>query len=154
MAHLFKPTYSRKIPPKAEVVTRKRERFVRVKRKGKTILAPMTESGERCLIQTEKWYGQFRDANGKWQRVALASDKTVAQQKLAELIRKVERQQAGLVDPFEESAQRSLQEHIDDWEKTFEARKRSEKHIFKQVSYFTRAAKACGWQTLGGSFVE
>ena len=71
MAHLFKPTYSKVDPA----------------------------TGEKKLRRLRKWYGTYKDADGKSKRVPLCEDKSAAQAMLVEIMRKVERQAVGLVDP-------------------------------------------------------
>jgi hypothetical protein len=49
--------------------------------------------------RSRKWYGEYQDADGVTHRVPLATDKAAAQVRLGEILRKVERKQAGLQDP-------------------------------------------------------
>ena len=57
----------------------------------------------------KKWWGQYKDALGRLKRVPLAIDKLSAQAKLNELVKKVEREMAGLVDPTDEQRKRPMQ---------------------------------------------
>ncbi len=85
MASLFKPTYTRKNP----------------------------KTGERELVKSKKWYGQYQDAHGQRVRVPLATDKAVANAMLNERVKRVQRGEAGLCDPFEESRRLPLLEHLE-----------------------------------------
>jgi integrase/recombinase XerC len=100
---------------------------------------------------TEKskvWTGRYRDANGFRKEVTLYRDKEASRQKLAELVRKAQQTETGLVSSFEDSAKKTLTEHINDWLATLKARNRSAKHIAKIGGYVRRTADACGWKRL------
>jgi hypothetical protein len=85
VASLLRPTYTRPIPPGAEVVTHKGKPHARFKGDdGKTVLAPLTKDGKRYRVKAEKWYGQYTDDAGVLRRVPLSTDKTVAGQMLNE----------------------------------------------------------------------
>ena len=55
------------------------------------------ETGERITARSRKWWGRFKDLDGREKRVPLAIDKTAAQAMLNDLVRKVELEKAKLV---------------------------------------------------------
>jgi hypothetical protein len=55
-----------------------------------TTINPKT--GRKVKRRTAKWYGQYRDPAGHIHRVPLATDKVAAAQKLADLVKRAERQ--------------------------------------------------------------
>jgi hypothetical protein len=69
------------------------------------------KTGEKVKTKSKKWWGRYRDVNGVERRIPLAADKTAAQTMLNEVLRKVEREKAGLTDPTEEQRKRLLSEH-------------------------------------------
>ncbi len=83
----------------------------------KPIVVRDPESGRRTTIKSRKWWGRYRDAEGRDRRVPLASDKTAAQAMLRELVVRVEREVAGLEDPFEKHRKCPLSEHLADFRK-------------------------------------
>lgn len=105
MANLYKPTYTRTDP----------------------------ETGRKTQHKLRKWYGKYRDANGKVCKAALSEDKTAAMAMLSELIRKAHWQAAGLVDPAAEQLERPVKAHLDDFKSHLEAKARSEKHIGETI---------------------
>lgn len=115
MANLFKPTYSRVHP----------------------------ETGERETHRLRKWYGKFRDADGVLQRVPLCTDKAAAQAMLTELVRKAERQQAGLIDPAAEQLVRRIEDHIREFKTHLLAKARSDKHVSETIRLITTITQAC-----------
>jgi len=50
--------------------------------------------------KSEKWYGEYRDKDGKVRRVALSTDKQAAKAMLSDLERVAERRKAGLIDDY------------------------------------------------------
>ena len=66
------------------------------------------KTGERVRRKYGRWIGQYVDADGVERRVPLFRGKAAAQQMLAELVRGVERERAGLTDPFEGHRRRQI----------------------------------------------
>lgn len=124
MSNIFRKSYTLPLPLGAELVTVKGEPSARFKRKGKTITAPLTASGDRVRVLSPFYYGTV---DGK--PVRLFKDAVASQQRLAELVRKCERKESGLADPFEEHRRRPLAEHLDDYKRFLEAQGNSGKHV-------------------------
>ena len=91
------------------------------------------ETGEKTVQRLRKWYGKYRDADGVPRRVPLCADKTAAQAMLAEIVRKVERQQAGIVDRAADELGRPIADHLRDYRQHLTVKGRSEKHIDSTV---------------------
>jgi hypothetical protein len=106
MSRLFRQAYTKPIPPGAVIITHKGKPHARFAEDGKSVTAPLTKKGDRIRLLSEKWYGEYTDANGHPQRVPLSTDKTAAGQMLAELVRKAELGKAGIADPFAEHRKR------------------------------------------------
>ena len=85
MARIFRQTYTKPIPPGAEIHTRNGRRFARFKDgSGRVRTAPVSEDGTRVILDTAKWYIDYRDGNGNPRRVAGFTDKRATEQKAAE----------------------------------------------------------------------
>jgi hypothetical protein len=74
----------------------------------------LTDDGRRVRLRSRKWYGEYRDADGIVRFVPLATDRTAAEQMLAELERKSELRKAHITDPFVEQRKRPFTEHLAD----------------------------------------
>ncbi len=105
MAHLFKPTYTKVTP----------------------------ETGERTTKTLRKWYAKYTDADGVVRRTALCEDKSAAQAMLADLIRNVERQIAGIIDPSTAQLKKPIQGFVDDYQRHLEVKARSDRHIAETI---------------------
>ena len=73
-------------------------------------------TGQKVTQTSKKWWGQYKDADGRLRRKPLSVDKRVAKTMLNEIVKRVEREKAGLVDPTEEQRQRPLSVHISEFE--------------------------------------
>ncbi len=107
------------------------------------------KTGKRVSGKSKKWWGRYRAVDGSEKRVPLATDKTAAQAMLNEIIRQVEREKAGIVDPFEKHRKRPLKEHIDDWKAYLLNKGNTEKHVGEVVFKVNRIVEACGWKKMG-----
>ena len=88
----------------------------------KPIMVTDPKTGKKAKKKSAKWWGRYRDAQGRDCRVPLARDKAAAQAMLNELVRHVEREKAGLVDPAEEQRKRPLREHLADFKRCLQNR--------------------------------
>jgi site-specific recombinase XerD len=116
MAHLFRPTYRKSDP----------------------------ETGEPVDYQLKKWYAQYKDADGKRCRVPLSDDKASAQTMLAEILRTVERQKAGLIDKAADQLEELVQKSIDDFQQHLESRGRSESHVSETIRMVRKLVNETG----------
>src|SRR5712692_6829895 len=82
----------------------------------KPIVATDPKTGQKIKAKSKKWWGRYREENGVERRVPLAADKTAAQAMLNELVKKVERRAAGIVDRFDEHRKRPIGDHLADFE--------------------------------------
>ena len=134
MARIFRQTYTKPIPPGAEIRTRKGRRFARFKDgSGRVRTAPVSEDGTRVILDTAKWYIDYRDGNDNPRRVAGFTDKRATEQKAADLEKKADRERAGILD--EQSVDRSRQlrlnidEHVDAYDTHLQASGVSSWHL-------------------------
>ena len=111
-----------------------------------TVTDPKT--GRKVKRKSRKWWGRYRDSLGKDCRVPLAADKAAAQAMLNELVRKAEREAAGIADPFEKYRKRPLEEHIAEWKTYLLNKGNTNKHVGEVVTKVKRIVEACGWKTV------
>jgi len=82
----------------------------------KPVMITDPATGKKVKQKSKKWWGQYKDADGRLCRKPLAVDKTSANAMLNEIVKRVEREKAGLVDPTEEQHKRPLSVHIREFE--------------------------------------
>ena len=105
--------------------------------------------GARAIRErSRKWYGEYQDAEGRTRRVPLATDKSAAQAKLGEILKKVERKQAGLFDPYESHEARPLTEHLDDYRLFLRSKGSTEKHVSQTIKRIETLLKGCEFEHL------
>jgi len=145
MARVFRKQYTYPIPAGAERVTIKDKKTdkdrpaVRFKgADGKTVVAFLTEKGDRCRGHSPHWYGTVGG-----EQVKLCSNRTAAEMMLAELVRKAERAEAGIGDPFEAHHKRPLAEHVEDYRRQLLAKGDTEKHARQTARYVEAVLVGC-----------
>ena len=103
------------------------------------------KTGAKVKTTSRKWWGRYKDAIGCEKRVPLAADKKAAQLMLNELVKKVEREKAGLADPFEKHRQRPLREHIDAYEECLRHKGNIAQYVYEVPQKIRKIAKGCRW---------
>jgi integrase len=101
MAHLFQPKYTRPIPHGANFTTKNGVPYVSWKdARGRTIFAPVLKSNhKRCTIQTECWWVEYRDHDGKVCREQCYADRRASEEKMREIERRIAAIRAGDISP-------------------------------------------------------
>ena len=94
------------------------------------------------------WYGQYRDVDRSRKRVPLGTDKEAARFKLAELVRKADREKNGYADPFEKHGERKLREHLAEYRDHLVAKGNDEDYIDQTVHRVELVAEACRFNLL------
>jgi site-specific recombinase XerD len=148
MAFLFRPKHNVPLPPDAEIVNHQGQPHIRLVENGRKVLYPLTKDRKRYRKPLKKWYGQYTDGHGKTLRVPLSTNKTAAQQLLAELVQQTERTRAGLSDPCQAARSKPLAEHLADWETSLRANGRVEDYIQLKVERVKRVLKACEFRLI------
>jgi integrase len=144
VAYLRRPPYTKPLPPDADLFTHKGKLFARFKdRKGRTIEAPLNADGRRVRLRSRVWHGYYSDRSGREYDVPLCTNKTAAEQMLAELVRRAEMKRANLADPFETHRNRPLAEHLAEWEAALRAGGASAKHVTQTVAGVRRILNGC-----------
>jgi integrase len=116
-----------------------------------------TPKAKKVRQRARKWYGAGipgKDAEGKpygTRRIALASDKAVARQMLADLVRRSERREVGFEDKTTEAASTPLADHLADFESWMRSRSGdvSEKQVQQTLHRVRTVFDACSFQFPG-----
>ena len=103
------------------------------------------ETGEPTKRKSKKWYGRFRNEHGVVRRVALATDKRVAQTMLNDILLKIEQKKAGLIDPRDEESIRPIEEHLTAFEKHLLQKGSGKRHIRDTLRKVQRLHQDRGW---------
>lgn len=115
----------------------------------KPVVMTDPKTGERVKTKSRKWWGRFKDENGVERRVPLAADKMAAQAMLNELVKKVERRAAGVVDRYDEHRKRPIDEHLVDFERYLKAKGVSDEQVKLVVYRARRVVKHCKAKLIG-----
>lgn len=90
-----------------------------------------------------KWYGRYEDAGGVLKQVPLCEDKQSAQAMLTDIIRRIERIRAGIIDPLTEQLSGSVADHVEGFRAHLEAKARSESHVGETLRLINNVIEAC-----------
>ena len=118
MPTLRRATYTRTIPADAVACTARGKPAVRFTgRDGKPVVALLTPDGTKCRVESDMWFARVKDASGVVRDVTLAADKTAAQTMLGDLLRRVEREKAGVVASHDEHRRRPLADLLAEYQR-------------------------------------
>jgi site-specific recombinase XerD len=115
----------------------------------KPVVIKDPKSGKKTKTKSKKWWGRFRDENGCEKRVPLAADKTAAQAMLHELLRRIDREKAGLIDPAEEQRKRPLSEHLADFKRYLTNKGVTPKQTNESTAQVQKMVDARKWKLTG-----
>jgi integrase len=115
----------------------------------KPVIVTDPKTGEKIKTKSKKWWGRYRDENGVERRVPLAVDKAAAQAMLNDLVKKVERRIAGLVDRFDEHRKRPIGDHLADFERHLKSKGISAEQIKLVASRSRRIVEGCNAAFIG-----
>lgn len=114
----------------------------------KSVVVTDPTTGEKIKTQSKKWWGQFKDANGRLRRHPLAVDKMAAHAMLNTYVKRVEREKAGLVDPTDEQRKQPLSVHVAEFKAHQENKNLTAKQIKETHSQLQTIAAAFKWQRI------
>ena len=107
------------------------------------------DTGLQSKRRSEKWYADYEDADGKRRRVPLSTDKGSSQALLADILRTVERQKAGLVEQIADLFEQPIQISVDEYEEHLEGKGRADKHVTETIRHIRNALNNSGCVVLG-----
>ena len=117
MATLFKPTRPYPLPPNGEVVEKDSRPHARVREKGKASLYPLSEDGRQYLKPAAKWAADVRLADGTRKRVRFSPNRDAAALMLADLLKRIENERAGIRDDYADHRRRPLADLLAEYER-------------------------------------
>ncbi len=157
MGTVYRKTVTRKLPPGAEVFTRKGERFARWKdRRGKARTAPIIQGkdgSERISVESPYFIAKYRDGNGiVVEQSTGCRHEDAARRVLADLEREAELIRSGVKTAAESAAGQyqtmPLTEHFAAYIAHLEAKGCTHTHRQTRESQLQRLALDCGFSTL------
>lgn len=158
MGSVYRPTYTKPLPPNAEVFNSKGETFARIKKaKGRPRTYPVTTSKDgsaRIVVTSETFLAKFRDGTGRLQKVSTGCrDEDAARSILAEHERRSELVRSGVISSNEDRIadhQRSaIMEHFDAWVVSRQAKGVTDTYLKDSRRYLDRLSLECRFKVLG-----
>ncbi len=145
MATLFKPTRPYPLPAGTEVIDKDGKPHARVREKGRTTLYPLSEDRTQYLKPAAKWAADVRLADGTRKRVRFSPNRDASALMLADLLKRIENEKAGLIDRTTAHRKRPLSTHLDNWQDSLAASGRGEEYIALKLTRVRAIVDGCGW---------
>jgi integrase/recombinase XerD len=145
MATLFKPTRPYPLPAGAEIVEKDGSSHARVRVRGKAVLFPLTADRTAYLKPAAKWAAEVRFADGTRKRVRFSPNRDAAALMLAELLRKIERQRAGVHDQYGDGGVRPVPELLAAYRQHHADRGNTAKQAEQTSRRCEKVAEGCGF---------
>jgi len=114
----------------------------------KPVVAIDPATGQKTKRQSRKWWGQYKDAQGRLRRQPLSVDKMAAQAMLNGIVKRVEREKAGLIDPTDAERKRPLAQHVKEFEQYLENKGVGVKQVKEKISQLKKIAAGCKWKLI------
>ena len=154
MGSVYRPTYSKPLPKKAELFTAKGETLARVKpEKGRTqtFTVRTGRDGQPNIVVTSSNYvAKYRDGVGIIRKVSTGCrEESAARSVLRDLERRAELVKSGVVTQAEnrtaDHQTRPLTDHFAEFRDSMVGKDRDETHCKTTLRYLERLADTCSW---------
>jgi integrase len=106
-----------------------------------------TPGAKKIKERSTVWYGQYKEA-GKWKRIPLYTDKGASGVRLAELVKGIERGDAGMVNPHKEAMERDIDGHVEDYLTHLRTEGTNLKHLSERERLLRTVLTGCGIRSL------
>lgn len=106
------------------------------------------KTGKTIRKQSKHWYIDYKTADGTRERVKGFKDKSATIQLAAELERKAELAQAGIVDKYAEHRKKPLKEHLDDFKQSLLDKGCTAKHAQMTYNRAKTVIEACNFMLI------
>jgi integrase len=106
-----------------------------------------TPGAKKVKERSTVWYGQYK-VDGKYKREPLYTDKEASRQRLAELVKGIERGEVGLVNPHKHSLERNIEQHVQDYITHLTTEGVNPKHLSERERLLRAVLNGCGVKRL------
>jgi site-specific recombinase XerD len=139
---LVKRRHSRPIPEGATLFEKDGRRYARWSTSaGKVLTRPLNRRGDRVVHESDVWYVRLKDPDtGKYREWRAYRDKQASKAREVEIIRMVERGEAGIADSVSRQSREPLERHLEAFEAHLEGKGNTRDHIDKTLSRCRRIA--------------
>ncbi|MCI0700210.1 MAG: hypothetical protein L0241_03890 [Planctomycetia bacterium] len=156
MGSVFRKTFTKPVPPNAEIIEKKGQRLARWRVKGKLRQHPITKGtngSDRVLIESPYYIAKYRDGKGVVREVSTkCKDEQAARRVLAELERKAELVRSNVITAAENAVSKHLttplETHFTAFEQRLIARQVDDKYQENTLRALRRVAADCGFTSL------
>jgi len=154
MPSVYRPTVTRPIPPRAEIITKCGKRHARWRGKGGRMkTAPLSDDGTHVQDKGSVYWMEYTNEDGRLVRESTGCrDKQAAQQNANDRAREAERVRTGSLPKEElearEHGSRPLPEHVAEYERSLLTKGTTEWHRRETLRRLRRVVDDCSFETL------
>ena len=145
MPELFKPDRPYPLPSDAVIIDRDNRPHIRMRERGKIVHYPLSKDGTKYLKPGPKWAADVRVADGTRKRVRFSPNKDAASVMLADMLKQIENEKAGIIDHTTRHRKRPLGGHLEDWLDSLRANGRDDAYVQLKASRVRSVIDGCGW---------
>src|SRR5689334_2308894 len=114
----------------------------------KPVITKDPVTGQKTKTQSKKWWGQYKDADGRLRRHPLSVDKMAAQSMLNAIVRRIEREKSGLVEPSDAQRKRPISQHVEEFKSYLENKGVTAVHAKSMISQLNKTIASCKWRRI------
>lgn len=141
MAHVFRPEYTRDVPPHAERCTYRGKSAVKWKaRGGKVLVGVLTDRPGRCRVESPTWHVAYDGPNGEPLVAKGYADRAATDALMTSLVQRSAHISSGLLPPEAARPRLTLTELLDKWHRYVAAGRATAKGAARQLQ---RATDIC-----------
>lgn len=153
---LVKRRHSRPIPEGATIFERDGKRYARwTMASGQIRILPLNRKGTKMVAESERWYVRLTDPQtGKLKEWRAYNDRQASLALEIELIKQLERGEAGLSDPMAVHRKKKIDDHLVAFEGHLEDKGNTNDHIDRTIARCRRIIEKIGAKTLADITAE
>lgn len=151
MAHLYHPTYTRKIPAGAKRCTHQGRKAVTwLGRDHMPVIGVLCPSKPgRCEVESRMWWIEYKDESGETRLAPGSRDQQAAADLMAQIVRRVEQVKAGILPRTAADAKTQLSIRAEEYRDHLKALRRTRKRYRTVHGYLVTMLDGLGWRTFG-----
>jgi len=145
MPTLFHFDQTHRVPADAELVERDGRSHIKLRESGRTVYYPLASGRTKYLKPSPKWAAWVRFADGIRKRVSFSTNRAASERMLADLLKRIEEEKAGIRTPETDTRAKPLSIHLADWEASLRANRRGDEYVRWKLGRVRRVFDGCGF---------
>lgn len=147
MARIFRQTYTIPLPDSYGILNKNGKRYAKYKnKKGKTIEGALTKNGKSVLLNTKKWYIEYKDEYGVMKAVPGFTDRKATEYHANQLVKTAERIRCGYRPKESHQLSRPLLHHLKEYREYMLNKGTSQGQVNQVYNRASKITEECGFE--------